>query len=665
MTLSIRSTVLGAIVLGVVVPALLVLAVDAWFGRQASEPLVQRNRAAVQVLAAAVLTKPAWTLDDAALDAAVQRLLDEPSVCSVQVLGLQPTGDRAALPQRSKCATGVATVTTETPVLHEGQTIARVRLGFDAREADQLWYGRRRLMATLIAVQVVAGVLVLAGVLSWRLLRPVDRLKRQASSLVSREPTVPVKWERRDELGQLGQHLNEVRERLVDLIGELEGKNAQLRKMAMYDHLTGLPNRTLFRELFQHEAAQARRARRSMALLFIDLDRFKAINDTLGHTAGDHLLLGTSQRMLHTLRESDLVCRVSGDEFLALLTHAGPWESVAATAERLLRAIEVPLPLTPSSARSAGAVHEAQVSASVGVALYPRDGEDFDALVKHADLAMYQSKQQGRGAVTFFEPELNARLLTRLELERELAQAVPQGELVLHYQPVVDAASGQLVSCEALLRWQHPTRGLLGPDTFIAVAEESGLIREIGAWVISEACAQLARWHARGASALRVAVNVSALQFRDQRLVPTVQSALQQQGLDASTLEIELTESTLMTDTEASQRTVAQLRGLGVLLVLDDFGTGYSSLSYLKRLRPDKLKIDRSFVSDLPDDADDRTLTQAILRMAQALGVQVVAEGVQTTAQRDFLVAHGCRLLQGYLIGPPVAAASIDPDRLH
>jgi len=215
-------------------------------------------------------------------DAAVQRLLDEPSVCSVQVLGLQPTGDRAALPQRSKCATGVATVTTETPVLHEGQTIARVRLGFDAREADQLWYGRRRLMATLIAVQVVAGVLVLAGVLSWRLLRPVDRLKRQASSLVSREPTVPVKWERRDELGQLGQHLNEVRERLVDLIGELEGKNAQLRKMAMYDHLTGLPNRTLFRELFQHEAAQARRARRSMALLFIDLDRFKAINDTLG-----------------------------------------------------------------------------------------------------------------------------------------------------------------------------------------------------------------------------------------------------------------------------------------------------------------------------------------------------------------------------------------------
>jgi diguanylate cyclase (GGDEF)-like protein len=660
-TLSIRATVLGAIVLGVVLPAALVLVLDARLSRAAHEPLVQRNRAAVQTLATAVLIEPAWTLSKPGLDAAVRRILQEPSVCAVEVLDLQPGDARTRSVGGRNCPPEAAVVVTEAPVLHEGQQIARLRLAFDDSEIDNLLAARRRLLAWLVAAQAVAGVAILAGVLSLRLLRPVDRLKQQASSLVSREPTVALNWQRRDELGQLGQHLNEVRERIVDLIAELERKNAQLRKMAMYDHLTGLPNRTLFREMFQHEASAARRAQRAMALLFIDLDRFKAINDTLGHAAGDELLLGTSQRLLQALRQSDVVCRVSGDEFLVLLRDAQPPDAVAGTAERLLRAVEVPLPLSRAAMRAAAEPRQAQVTASIGVALYPRDGEDFETLVRHADLAMYQSKQQGRACVAFYRPELDDSLAGRLELERELAQAISRDELTLHFQPVVEASTGRICSVEALVRWRHPRRGLLTPEAFIGLAEESGLVREIGAWTMDQACAQLRAWRAAGVDGLRMAINVSALQFHDQPLVRTLQGALDRHRLVAADLELELTESALMTDSGASQRTVAELRQLGVALVVDDFGTGYSSLSYLKRLRPDKLKIDRSFVSGLPDDPDDSVLTQAILRMAQALEITVIAEGVETAEQRAFLVGHGCALLQGYLIGRPMPAGELQP----
>ena len=466
-------------------------------------------------------------------------------------------------------------------------------------------------------------------------------------------------WKRRDELGQLAQHLNEVRSRIDELFDELERKNAQLRKMAMYDHLTGLPNRTLMREMFQHEAASARRTGRSLAMLFIDLDRFKDVNDTLGHGAGDELLLGTSQRLLNTLRQSDVVCRFSGDEFLVLLREADPPDVVAATAERVLHAIESPLPLAhPASVRGAplpaGTTRDAQVTASIGISMFPRDGDDFDLLVRHADLAMYEAKQHGRARCAFYHPRLNEQLVGRVELERELQQSIARGELVLYYQPVVEAKTGLIRSCEALVRWQHPQRGLLMPAQFIDTAEESGLIRDLGAWTLEAACAQLRLWKRDGLAPGRVAVNVSAHQFRDQRLIDTLQRACERHGIEPSEIEIELTESTLMADTEAARRTAAALREIGVALVIDDFGTGYSSLAYLKQLKPDKLKIDRSFVRDLPGDADDRALTQAILRMAQTLYLNVVAEGVETPEQRQFLEDNGCPLLQGFLLGHPL-----------
>jgi diguanylate cyclase (GGDEF)-like protein len=647
-SLSIRATVLAAIVFGMVLPALVVLGADNYVSRAAHEPLVQRNRAAVLVLATAVVTEPAWTLSEEGLQAAAQRILNEPSVCAVEVRDLQPTQGPLAI-SAQRCAPGLPVVVRDAPVLHEGQLVANLRLSFDATEIDQLVAQRQGIMWWLVAAQVVVGVVVLLGVLSLRLLRPIHRLKQQASTLAARETMPALVWRQRDELGQLGQHLNTVRARIQELFEELEAKNSQLSKMAMYDHLTGLPNRTLFRELFQHESAMARRQNDSCALLFIDLDRFKAVNDSMGHAAGDELLLGISQRLTATLRESDIVCRVSGDEFLVLLTQAGQGEQVSITVERLLRAIQAPM-LLPRAASTA------QVSASIGIALYPADGDDFETLARCADLAMYKSKDMGKGRYCFYQPDLDIALRSRLELERELRQAIANHELLLHYQPVFDMRSARLVGCEALVRWLHPQRGLLMPGTFIQTAEETGLIRELGLWTLDAACAQLASWKAAGLHPGRVAVNVSALQFRDQRLPQVLHTAMQTYDIQPGELELELTESTLMSDTETAQATVASLRELGVALAIDDFGTGYSSLSYIKRLRPDKLKIDRSFVKDLPTDADDRALTEAIVSIAQALSITVVAEGVETAVQRDYLLGLGCSLQQGYLLGRPMAA---------
>jgi len=647
-SLSIRSTVLIAIILGMVLPALVLLGVDHRVSRAAHELLVQRNRAAVLVLATAVVTEPAWTLSEEGLQAAARRIVQEPSVCRVEVRDLQPTRGPLTM-AAERCAEGLPLVVHEVPVLHEGQVVANLRLAFDATEIDQVVAQRQAIMWWLVAAQVLVGVAVLLGVLSLRLLRPIDRLKRQASTLAARETVPTLHWRRHDELGQLGHHLNTVRARIQELFEELETKNKQLSKMALYDHLTGLPNRTLLRELFQHESAAARRNGTNCALLFIDLDRFKAVNDTMGHAAGDELLLGVSQRLIATLREADAVCRVSGDEFLVLLPQAGSWEQVSTTAERLLRAIQTPMPLT----RAAGT---AQVSASIGIAMFPDDADEFEDLARCADLAMYKSKDSGKGRYSYYKPEMDIALGSRLELERELRQAIANGELVLHYQPVFDVHDDRLAGCEALVRWMHPQRGLLMPGTFIQVAEESGLIRELGLWTLRAACAQLAAWKNAGLHPGRIAVNVSALQFRDQRLLQVLPELMRTYGLQADELELELTESTLMSDSEAAQATVASLREFGVSLAIDDFGTGYSSLSYIKRLRPDKLKIDRSFVKDLPADADDRALTEAIVSIAQALSITVVAEGVETREQRDYLLSLGCRLQQGYLLGRPQGA---------
>jgi diguanylate cyclase (GGDEF)-like protein len=651
-TLSIRSTVLAAIVAGVVLPAVLVLALDGRVTRESQLPMIERNRAAVMVLAAAVITEPAWTLSEPALRDAVRRILREPSVCRVEVLDLQP--GMAPMAQASdRCADRSAAAQRETPVLHEGQLIARLKLGFDDTEIDRLLAERRGATAWLVAAQVLFGVAVLAGVLSLRLLRPIDALKRQAGSLAAREPVPPPAWLRGDELGQLGQHLNSVHGQIRSLIDELEAKNHELRRIAMYDPLTGLPNRTLLRELFVHAAAAARREHQPMALLFVDLDHFKAVNDAHGHAAGDELLVATSHRMRAALRESDIVCRMGGDEFLVLLPRVDSWDHVAATADRLVRTVQMPQPL-------AGVAEPVRVGTSIGIALYPDDAVEFDALVRAADVAMYRSKDLGRNRFSYYHADMDTTLRARLALERELADAVEQGQLRLHYQPVIDLRSGRITGCEALVRWLHPQRGLLLPDAFIETAEQTGVIEPLGRWVLETACEQLAQWHARGHAGLQVAVNVSALQLRDMAFAERVQQAMARHGLGRQVLVLELTESTLLADSEATQRAMAALHAAGVQLAVDDFGTGYSSLAALKLVQPDRLKIDRSFVHDLPERTADGALVEAMFGMARALGIAVVAEGVETEAQRDWLLARGGHLQQGWLWSRAVPAADFE-----
>lgn len=511
-----------------------------------------------------------------------------------------------------------------------------------AHEAD--WY-------KLVAAQLLLTTVIVLAVLYARIAAPIERLKRQASAMAWRDNAPPVEWRRRDELGQLGRHLNEVRERLETLFGRLEQQKKQLESLAMYDQLTQLPNRALFTELCRSALQSAQRDHTRLALLFIDLDRFKTVNDSMGHSVGDQLLQAMATRLREVLRESDVVCRLGGDEFLVLLRDAGNWDEIAATIERILVAVEQPLPL---------ASHPIQVSASVGVALYPDDAQDYETLARHADIAMYQAKGLGRARFSFYHADLNNRLQANMALAQELAVAIKTNQLVLYYQPQLEARSERLTGVEALIRWQHPERGLLAPAAFIGVAEECGLIGDLGAWTVNEACRQIALWRAEDRPFGHVAVNISALEFRQHRLIDVFDGAMKKHGVEPKELEVEITESVLMSDTETTHSIVSRLRALGLSLVIDDFGTGYSSLAYLKHLRPSKLKIDRAFVRDIDRDIDDRALTSAIIGLARALDITVVAEGVETDTQLRYLIEDGGHMVQGYLLGAPMTAEALE-----
>jgi diguanylate cyclase (GGDEF)-like protein len=646
---SIRGTVLSAIAAAVLAPTLILWHLEQQLTREAQEPLIEQNRKAVLQMSANALVQPMWSLDEALMKSVAGHVLDEPNVLSLRLTERRPLAVPTVLARAP--AAPFQGVALKVPILHEGETLGELEMWFDPGQIDRLLADRRRATMQLAALQVLLSMAVLIGVLYRRLLAPIQRLKRQASEIASRADVEPVRWDRRDELGQLGAHLNDVHQQIDTLFDQLEAQKAELEKIALHDSLTGLPNRALFRELTRAAVAAAARDGGRLALLFLDVDRFKTVNDTLGHAGGDALLTTLAQRLRAAVRASDAVCRHSGDEFIVLLHDGSAWDEVAATADRLLKEMERPVQFNS---------HEIAVSASIGVAIYPDDATDPETLVRHADTAMYTAKHLGRARVSFFRAEFNAQLQATQQLDRELRQALAENEFILHYQPQVDAGSGELLGCEALIRWQHPTRGMVPPLQFIGAAEQCGLISDLGAWTIRTACAQIARWKASGLPFRCVAVNVSALEFRNHRLVDTLTRAMADFGVLPHELEIELTESVLMTDTQTTQRIVERLHGLGLPLAVDDFGTGYSSLAYLKHLRPSKIKIDRSFVTDLPGDEDDRVLVQAIVQLAQALGIRVVAEGVETEAQRSYLHRIGCGTLQGYLISRPQPAEGFE-----
>jgi len=436
---------------------------------------------------------------------------------------------------------------------------------------------------------------------------------------------------------------------LKDRLARLVPAIARIEHLAHHDPLTDLPNRTLLADRMRQAIAQAQRAERRVAVLFVDLDHFKHINDSLGHAVGDHVLIEVSRRIVANVRASDTVARLSGDEFVVLLPEPGGIEGVVRVVAGLTSAIAEPLQIDANRIR---------MSASIGVSLFPKDGSDGSTLLTNADLAMYHAKAAGRSTYRFFSPEMDAQARARLRTETELREALVRSELLVFYQPQVDSRTGQTIGHEALLRWSHPRRGLLCPDAFLGVAEETGLIVPIGQCVLRQACAQCSTWRARGYRG-SISVNLSARQFGQDDLLDNVKKALDDARLPGNFLVLELTESLLVEPTGASMKLLHDLRSLGVRIAVDDFGSGYSSLSYLKRCPINSLKIAQPFVEDIGVEPEDRAIARAIVSLARAMHLQTLAEGVEQAGQVQALRDIGVDSLQGYYFGRAVPAAEL------
>jgi diguanylate cyclase len=483
----------------------------------------------------------------------------------------------------------------------------------------------------------------------------VARLSHSDKLLVIKKPFEPIevlqsanaltrKWEHERALRRQLEQL----EQLVEARTQgLEAANKQLRHIASHDALTGLPNRVLLDDRLSQAVAHAERDGSCFAVALFDLDRFKVVNDSFGHRTGDELIKAVAQRLGRLARRTDTVARLGGDEFLLLMDRLPKREDADQIAQRALEVLRHPVRL--------GAL-DVHTSASIGIAVFPDDARDAEALIAHADAAMYCAKQRGRNNVQRYSAGMNAVTQDRVKLESDLHGALAHGQLELHYQPKVEMTNGAIRGAEALLRWRHPQRGLVPPGEFIPLAEACGLIDSIGEWVVREACRQARAWQQEGLPRVRVAVNLSALQFRRGNLLQMIRGALEAADLEPRFLEVEITESALMSDPEESVAILEQLSRMGVVVSVDDFGTGYSSMSYLRRFPVDKLKIDRAFIAELISRADDASIVRAIISLAHSLKLKVVAEGVETGEQLDLLKNLGCDQYQGYCFSPAVPA---------
>jgi diguanylate cyclase (GGDEF)-like protein len=509
-----------------------------------------------------------------------------------------------------------------------------------------LAYPKAEAMADARKLQLALGVMTLIGLLlvglaTWRaagrITQPLARLDEAAGRLASGEH-VQVRVRGEDELARLANSFNE-------MVGKIAEREQRITQLAFKDTLTGLPNRSMFQQALEHYFAAAEAKGNLFALHCLDLDQFKVINDTLGHPAGDALLVETARRLQQAAR-GHFVARLGGDEFVVLQT-VDDRDAIDRLAREILATIVQPLSVDGN---------EFVPSTSIGIAIAPEDGEDGGTLLRNADLALYRAKEAGRGTYAFFEQSLNERAQQRRQLESDLRLALERGEFELYYQPLFDLEQNRICSFEALLRWRHPKRGIVSPVEFVSVAEDTGLIVPIGAWVIREACARAACWP----EGIRVAVNVSAVQFHRGALHETILRGLADSGLTPNRLEVEITESIFLDGGETTLRLLHALRALGVRIALDDFGTGYSSLSYLQSFPFDKLKIDRSFIQNLLTRDGAIAIVHAITELANALGIETTAEGVEETAQLMELRSHGCSSVQGYLFSEPMSASDVE-----
>lgn len=495
-------------------------------------------------------------------------------------------------------------------------------------------------------------------------LRPISRLRDAAIAFGDGRTDVAIDTSRFDEIGDLSRALSDMNQKLGLSMNELQHSHARIEQLAYRDTLTDLPNRRLFIRLVEQAMAQEAQTDGKLAVLFLDLDDFKRVNDTLGHEAGDFLLQEVSSRLQHCIRESDelalpldgtetignQVARIGGDEFIILITALGHPDHASIVAKRIIDELARPVDVADRSF---------VVGTSIGIAMYPEDADSVDGLIKCADTAMYEAKRACKNTFRHFGVPMQASIETRLQLEEDLRTAFKKGEFQLHYQPQFDTRSGLMSGAEVLLRWPHPLRGMIPPDIFIPVAEETGMIRKLGDWVLMQACCQWREWQDMGIAPRRIAVNVSQRQFALGNLLEAVENALLTYDMDADFLELELTESCMMEAPADVVETLQALRSLGVRIAMDDFGTGYSSLGALTSLPIDTLKIDRSFVSGIEEDSQNSMVVSAILMLARSLNLEIVAEGVEVQAELDYLAKRDCDIVQGYLLGKPLSAASM------
>jgi diguanylate cyclase (GGDEF)-like protein len=437
---------------------------------------------------------------------------------------------------------------------------------------------------------------------------------------------------------------------IVCALENFDRSDERINYLATHDSLTDLPNGTMFKQILNLSIKTAQRYRRQCAVLFIDLDRFKVINESLGHSAGDVLLVEFADRLQNALRASDVVARHGGDEFIILLNEITESAQVLSIAHALLAVLGSPLKLSG---------YDCRITASIGAAIYPLHGTNVQSLMQNADIAMYQAKAEGKNSIRFFSSDSKSAAVDRLETEMQLRHALEREEFCLHYQPILDVASGRLCGVEALLRWNHPQQGLLPPAKFISLVEETGLIVPIGRWVLQTACRQNMAWQRAGLAPVSMAVNVSPRQFSDEFLLRNIDEALAGSGMPPNLLQIEITESMVMFNVQRALQTLEAIQRRGVRLAIDDFGTGYSSMSLLKKFPIDTIKIDRSFVSDLAENTEDKAIAQAIISLGKALGLRIIAEGVETHEQNKFLRDHACDEIQGFLFSKPVTADQI------
>lgn len=507
-------------------------------------------------------------------------------------------------------------------------------------------------MVILTTTLLIAVGLILSWPIAKSLIEPIRKLRYFADQVGKGNYDTNVKVQRDDELGELANAFEE-------MSINLRNTNDQIQHIAYHDELTQLPNRRLFRDYLEHELATCMRTGLNLALLFIDVDNFKRVNDTLGHDAGDVLLKDVAQRIASSIREEDYVgtrgipsdndqiARFGGDEFMALLPRIVDPVDAADVSRRIMDSLGKPFYICNN---------EVFVGASIGITIAPGDGTQVDTLIKNADLAMYQAKENGKNQYQFYSEDLNAAALTKFAIEADLRQAIEEEQFVLYYQPKVEITTGKVISAEALLRWNHPQKGWISPAGFIAVAENTGLIAPIGKWVIEQSCQQVAEWRAKGIKELSVAFNVSSVQFRSQQLPKILRENMAKHHLNNKDLQVEVTETALMDSETSVASQLRELREMGIYIWLDDFGTGYSSLGYLRKFPVNGVKIDRSFVMDIESSVDDQALVSAVVAMAKKLKLGVVAEGIETQGQLAYLRKQGCEFAQGYLYSRPMPA---------